>query len=98
MSDSPEQLRVCSFESRRQSEMENLIGRFGGQATVVASMQEVPLDANESVPAFVAELTAGRVQIVVFMTGVGARALFEAVEERGEFPAFREALEQTTYS
>lgn len=94
MSDEQERLRVCSFESRRQSEMQSLIARFGGEGTVVASMQEVPLDANESVPTFVTELLAGRVDIVVFMTGVGARALFEAVEERGEFPAFREALER----
>ena len=71
--------RVLSFESRRQSEMAALILRHGGQPTVAASMQEIPLEENPAAGEFVKALRAGTVDTVVFLTGVGARTLAEAV-------------------
>lgn len=74
--------RVCSFESRRHAEMRQLIERQGGIATVAPSMREVPLEDNPAVFQFAEELLAGRVDVMVFMTGVGARALLEVLETR----------------
>lgn len=75
-------LRVCSFESRRGAEMRSLLERHGCVPTIAPSMREVPLDEHAAVFHFVEELLAGRINIVVFMTGVGARALLAAVETR----------------
>ncbi|HEY0982745.1 MAG TPA: uroporphyrinogen-III synthase [Schlesneria sp.] len=88
-------LRVCSFESRRASEMKSLIERNGATATIAPSMREIPLDDNPAVFKFVEELVAGRIDIVVFMTGVGATALLAAVETRYSREDFLAALART---
>lgn len=86
-------LRVCSFESRRADDMRSLIERNGGIATVAPSMQEVPLEQNSEVFAFCERLFAGTVDVVVFMTGVGARTLLETVETQYGRDRFLAALE-----
>jgi uroporphyrinogen-III synthase len=85
-------VRVCSFESRRGDEMRSLIERFGGVATVAPSMREVPVGDNPQVFLFADELLAGRVQVVVFLTGVGAEALLDAWKTRHDEAAFFAAL------
>lgn len=74
--------RICSFESRRNREMQQMIERQGGIATVVPSMREIPLEDNPIVFQYADELLAGRIDIMVFMTGVGARALLDVLETR----------------
>jgi uroporphyrinogen-III synthase len=92
----PEQpLRVCSFESRRGSEMQSLIERHGAIATIAPSMREVPLDDNPAVFDFARELLEGRIDIVIFMTGVGASALLETLETRYPRAQILAALEKT---
>jgi len=88
-------LRVCSFESRKCNEMRSLIERHGGIATVAPSMQEVPLGENPEALQFAEELLAGRVDIIAFMTGVGAKALLAAIETRFPREQFLETLRQT---
>jgi uroporphyrinogen-III synthase len=75
-------LRVCSFESRRANEIRSLLERQGAVATVAPSMKEVPIGDNPAAFAFAEELLAARIHVMVFMTGVGARALLEALETR----------------
>lgn len=75
-------LRVLSLESRRGDEMKSLIERHGGLATVVPSMREIPLGDNPAAFSFGEELLAGKIDLVVFMTGVGATALMETLETR----------------
>jgi uroporphyrinogen decarboxylase len=88
MPDSPVQetgfqgLRVVSFESRRGQEMTQLISERGGRPTVAASMQEVPLEHNKQVFRFAEKLLAGGVDVIVFLTGVGAETLFAVLETR----------------
>ncbi len=89
-------LRVCSFESRRCDEMRSLIERQGGIATVVPSMREVPVDANPAVFRFAESLLARKFDVVVFLTGVGARILLEVAETRFERAAILDALRQVT--
>lgn len=48
----------------------------------MASMREVPLEQNEAAFRFANDLLAGRIDLVVFLTGVGARALLEATSTR----------------
>lgn len=73
-------LRVLSLESRRAQEMAKLIANYGGSATVAPSMREVPLESNADAIAFAHNLADGRFDVVIFLTGVGTRALSRVVE------------------
>jgi uroporphyrinogen-III synthase len=80
-------LRVVSFESRRATEMAELIRRYGGEPLSAPSLREVPLSENREALDYVARLAAGDVDIVILMTGVGLRTLALAVA--GEWPRER---------
>src|SRR2546422_911742 len=69
-------LRVLSLESRRAPELAKLITTYGGEAIVAPSMREVPLESNTEALAFAAALFEGKFDMVIFLTGVGAGALF----------------------
>ena len=68
-------LRVVSFESRRAKEMAELIRRYGGEPIVAPAMREVPLNENRAAIEFLPEIEAGKVDMLILMTGVGARTL-----------------------
>jgi uroporphyrinogen-III synthase len=68
-------MTVLSFESRRAAEIAELIRRRGGTPVSAPSMREVPLADHSGVAAFVRELEGGAVDVVLFLTGVGTRAL-----------------------
>lgn len=74
--------------------MRSLIERHGGVATIAASMREVPLENNTAVFEFLDQLLAGEFAAVIFMTGVGARALLEVVESKLDRATFFEALQR----
>jgi uroporphyrinogen-III synthase len=73
-------LRVLSLESRRAAEMEKLIANYGGKPLVAPSMREVPLDSNVEAIDFARALAQGGFEMVIFLTGVGTRALARVVE------------------
>lgn len=75
-------LRVCSFESRRQDEMASLIRRQGGAPTIAPSMREAPLERQEPIFDFWKRLTAGEIDLVILMTGVGTQAMFDVLTTR----------------
>jgi uroporphyrinogen-III synthase len=68
-------MRVLALESRRAAEMEKLISANSGKAVVAPSMREVPLESNTEAKAFARTLLEGGFDVVIFLTGVGARAL-----------------------
>ncbi len=73
-------LRVLALESRRAPELAKLIATYGGVPVVAPAMREVPLESNKEALAFAAALFAGEFDVVIFLTGVGARALLSVVE------------------
>jgi uroporphyrinogen-III synthase len=73
-------LRVLSLESRRGAEMAKLIANQGGQAVIAPSMREIPLESNTEAVEFGRKLFAGGFDMVIFLTGVGTRALAKVVE------------------
>jgi uroporphyrinogen-III synthase len=73
-------LRVLSLESRRAAEMAKLIAAYGGEAVVAPSMREASLESNTEALAFARTLADGGFDVVIFLTGVGTRALARAVE------------------
>jgi len=59
--------------------MAALIRNYGGEPIVAPSMRELPLEQNTAALEFMRELKAGKVDLVIFLTGVGTRTLIEAV-------------------
>ncbi len=88
-------LRVAAFESRRAEEMAQMIERFGGVAHVSPSMREVSLGENPEAVAFARELIAGRLDVVIFMTGVGVRHLLAEIEGHVDRQQFLDAVSRT---
>jgi uroporphyrinogen-III synthase len=88
-------LRVLSLESRRATEIATLISTFGGRPTVAPALRELPRSSNAEALAFGAALVKGEVDAVVFLTGVGARALLNVVEPDQSRAAFIAALTRT---
>jgi uroporphyrinogen-III synthase len=85
-------LRVLSLESRRSVEMAKLIANQGGIPVSAPSMREVPLEENPAAAAFAAGLLAARFDVIVFLTGVGARALMALLQKRYSRDELLEAL------
>ncbi|MCA9016769.1 MAG: uroporphyrinogen-III synthase [Planctomycetaceae bacterium] len=72
--------------------MQALIERNQGLPTLVHSMDEVPLENNEQIKTFCEKLFRNEIDVMVFLTGVGATALLEAVELYFPREQFLEAL------
>lgn len=89
-------LRVLSLESRRAQEMARLIANHGGRPMIAPSMREVPLESNTAALEFAGWLMDGRLDIVIFLTGVGTRALTRVVETAYPRQKFIEALRRVT--
>jgi uroporphyrinogen-III synthase len=85
-------LRVLSLESRRAKEVEKLIRTYGGEPIVVPSMREVGLESNQQALEFASGILAGSFDLVIFMTGVGVRAMLEIVQTRFDREEFLTAL------
>ena len=87
-------LRVLSLESRRAVEVAKLIRTYGGEPFVVPAMREVPLQSNRQALAFADDLLAKKVDLVIFLTGVGVRALLDIVQTKHDREQFLSALRQ----
>jgi len=87
-------LRVLSLESRRAAEMAKLITTYGGVPRIAPSMREVPLESNTVAQEFVRGLLAKNFDAVIFLTGVGTRALARVGETVCTREQFTAALQQ----
>ena len=90
-----EGLCVLALESRRAKEVAALISTYGGRPLVAPALREVPLDSNTEALDFASALVGGEFDIVIFLTGVGTRALVNAIGRRYTRDAFVEALART---
>ena len=89
-------LRVLTLESRRGPQMAKLIASSGGQAMVAPSMREIPLESNTAALAFAGTLSEGGFDAVIFLTGVGTRALARVVETVYPLEQFVAALRKVS--
>ena len=87
-------VRVLALESRRSKEIGQLIVNNGGVPTVAPSTREVP-ESNPEELKFAASLLQDEFAVVIFMTGVGTRALAQAVEPICSRAQFVAALSRT---
>ena len=65
------------------SEMGSLIQRHGGVPYSAPAMQELYLKDSPQVQQLVVDICAGRVNVVVLLTGVGTQALIEVADGMG---------------
>lgn len=72
--------------------MSRLIETYGGKPVHAPAMREVPLSSNTEALKFADALFEGKFDAVVFLTGVGARALSKVVEGAHPTEKFFEAL------
>ncbi len=89
-------LRVLSLESRRAREIEHLIRAKGGEPFVAPSMREAPLENNPQAFAFAERLFRGEFEMMILLTGVGARLLNQIIETRWPMGTFAAALRKLT--
>jgi uroporphyrinogen-III synthase len=88
-------LRVLALESRRATELAALISSYGGRPLVAPALREVPLESNTEALDFAAALMRGEFDIIIFLTGVGTRALVSVIERAYPREAFIAALART---
>src|SRR5260370_9556369 len=87
-------LRVLSFESRRAKEIAQLIRNHGVEPIVAPSTREVQTP-NEAEKQLIQGILSNQFDAIIFMTGVGSRALVQAAESRGSREDFIAALRRT---
>src|SRR5665213_89460 len=85
-------LRVLSLESRRAKEVAKLIRTYGGEPFVVPAMREAPLESNKQALEFADGLLHGKFDLVVFLTGLGLRALLDIAQTKYNREELVEAL------
>ncbi len=88
-------MTVVAFESRMATELTRLIERYGGRPLVAPALREILLEDNSVVQEFGARLMAGRVELIILLTGVGATALFDLLKTRYPWPSIVAALKST---
>jgi uroporphyrinogen-III synthase len=90
------QSTVLAFESRRAKEMAELIRINGGVPFVAPALREVPLEQNPVAFEFADKLYGGEFDMVIFLTGVGARLLQRVLATREPVTLFPDALRKLT--
>lgn len=88
--------KVLSFESRREKEMAELIRINGGEPFVAPAVIEAPIENNREAFAFADRLYAGEFDMMIFLTGVGAKYLHRVLASRDPEERFVEALRRLT--
>jgi uroporphyrinogen-III synthase len=88
--------QVLALESRRASEMAELIRRQRGVPFVAPSMRERPLEEDTGALDFAERLFRGEFDMVILLTGVGARQLDRLLAKRYPESLFADALRRVT--
>ena len=85
---------VALLEARRSGELASLVETYGGVPRHAPALREEPVDDLDAIGAFLDRLQTRPLDVVVFQTGVGARALFRGVESLGRVGELKKALER----
>ena len=87
---------IAYVEARMLSEMGGLIERNGGVPYPAPVLQEIHLGETAEVKTLVDDICSGTIQVMVFQTGVGTKALFDSAASQGREAEILEALATTT--
>lgn len=90
-----QRMTVAAFESRMGTELARLIERYGGRPLVAPVLRETPLEDNHAAQEFGVRLLAGRIDLLILLTGVGTTALFDLLKTRHPWSSIVSALKGT---
>ncbi len=91
-----EGLKVLALESRRSTEIAELIRKQGGEPFVAPSLREAPVEENAETFRFAERFLAGQFDMTMLLTGVGTRQLNRLLATRYGASDFARALGRTT--
>ena len=72
--------------------MTALVANYGGEPRSAPALREIPFESNVEALAFIDDLVAGPFDLVILLTGVGARALLGVVDALRDRLSFMAAL------
>jgi len=88
-------MTVATFESRMATQIASLIERYGGRPLVAPALREIPLENNPVAQEFGARLIAGRIDLLILLTGVGTTALFDLLKKDYPWTSISAAVTRT---
>jgi uroporphyrinogen-III synthase len=94
MTQSLQDITVAVFEHRFTKEFSALFERLGAVVHACPLLEERPVENREELQDFVRRLVAGNLDMMIFLTGVGARFLVAEAESVGIKHDFLEALQK----
>jgi uroporphyrinogen-III synthase len=86
---------VALLEARRGAELAGLVETYGGVPYLAPALKEEPVEDTEAIATLLDQLQAQPLDIAIFQTGVGTRALFRGLETLNRTQEFKAALEQS---
>lgn len=89
-------ISIISFESRQSEILKQALEKHGAAVFSAPSVQEIAFEQNPEAFAFAEKLLAGKIDIVILMTGVGTRYLMQVLEMRFDKIALVAALKKIT--
>jgi uroporphyrinogen-III synthase len=87
---------IAILETRLGSQLGELVARHGAKPFPAPALSEEPDIDDAYIERFIEELAASAPKAVIFQTGVGTRALFDACDRLGLAARLTSALEATT--
>jgi uroporphyrinogen-III synthase len=91
-----EHITIGILEHRFTKEFSSLLERFGATVYACPLLEEKPVENRQELEDFVRQLASGTLDLMIFLTGVGARFLVSAAESIGLKDEFLQALNKMT--
>lgn len=88
--------RIALLEGRMHGELADLVRRHGGEPYSVPALREVPRESSVEVGAFLDQIHAGALQMVIWLTGVGVTAFCREAEQLGRLPTLVHDVQSLT--
>jgi uroporphyrinogen-III synthase len=87
---------VAITEHRYAKEFAKLFEKLGAEVRVCPLIEEVPVQHRDEIQSFVRSVTSGELDMLIFLTGVGARFLISEAEAMGMKNEFLASLANLT--
>jgi len=88
--------RVALLEGRMESELADMVRRYGGSPVSAPALREDRIPSGDAVARFIDALTARSLPFVILFTGAGATALMREADALGRLPELLDGLERST--
>lgn len=89
-------MKIAILEARMSGALAGLIAKRGGDPVCAPAVRETDIDCAADVARLIDALEHAALDVVVFQTGVGARALFREADKLGRLDALLSALQGVT--